>query len=333
MSFLCAEVSHAVLVECRHFYTNQSSPVGPIEQLFSARSKFEEGYSEIKHRQSFWKIHKRFGFVRLDYGKIALVAKNETIANQLIEDLYKYTGNPIDTVKRIFIEEINEGVHYDVTNLMNDTVRNLLDVQPRSGPNCWNLCLVHARSIERFTSVSANEFRHWVNGPYSQEIKKISHLRPGDILSIHDNWGVSHAAIYISDKMVLTKNGGDGSRGYRLMDINEMGSIYFQPGYEVKAYRIRDASLDFGMLKSYFSSTYWGLVASVEAVEAYKSNQIASGAYLSKSDFPKLKEDLFNEMQIYFKEQFINEMATVPTNARFKLQWFWRALDERVKSL
>ncbi len=212
----------------------------PLNSLFANRDEsFVEGYSGTVHIQEFWQTHKRFGFVRSSDGRVILAARNETQVQQIINELRSSSGLKDAKAPRVQDSPLSEGVSVDVTELMGGWIRDKLDFQPvAKGPNCWNFCLMHAEVVSSMRYSSAEEFRHWLSGPFSEPIRNVHDLRPGDIFALMKGPEDLHGAIFISPNLVLSKNGAKAQYGYRLMDIREMLGSYAL-ATDIQAYRLK----------------------------------------------------------------------------------------------
>lgn len=103
------------------------------------------------------------------------------------------------------------------------------------GPNCHNLALVMAGILPGLRSVSSNEFLFYINSSLCKPLENNQQRIPGDIGAIRTILPVgleeSHAFIYISDKIVYSKNGfgNDKDSPYALQSLNNVLDKYKVP--------------------------------------------------------------------------------------------------------
>lgn len=245
-ALLCLLVLASVSVEaglrpliCRRAQADRVS----FQNLFlSLDTRFMDGFSGEQHIRFFWETHKRFGFVRTESGRILLGTKNLERAQQLIAELRRYSGQLTADAPQVKDSPIQRGLVFDVTEIVTSLIRDRLDLQPADmGPNCWNLCLVHAGIAKHFRFVSDLEFRHWLESPLAEPIRSVDDLKPGDLFALVDPDGEVHGAVAISADLVLNKTGSDSMFGVRLMDMREMLGFYadLKPRPKLQVYRIK----------------------------------------------------------------------------------------------
>src|SRR5262245_51374840 len=57
--------------------------------LYSVR---KDAYPISTHAREFWSLHRRFGVLRVSDGRLILLARNDALLRQLINDLSAYSG-------------------------------------------------------------------------------------------------------------------------------------------------------------------------------------------------------------------------------------------------
>lgn len=202
---------------------------GPVQELFK---DVKDVYPKPNHQTTFddpklFQIHKRFKISRVN-NRIVLAAKSQAIAKILIKDISRYTK--IDAKKAFVYTGFDFPLMaWDITDILNETIRSKLGLKSNvDGPNCWNLCLVHSGIAQDEHSTYPTEFTHWLKSSLAEEILDPKDLEPGDIVAIrHDERrGETHGFIYISPRIVLSKNGASKHSANELLDINEVGNLY-----------------------------------------------------------------------------------------------------------
>jgi hypothetical protein len=197
-------------------------------------------YSSQQHINKFWAYHKRFGFIRTKDGRILLVTKNRRRAAELIDELRRYSGQMVAEARQVEDSPVYSGLSFDVSSIVGPLIREKLDVQTRSmGPNCWNVCLVHAGILKSFRFTSDEEATHWFEGPMGLRIRAMDDLKPGDIFAFSSRGESMHGAVSISPNLVLSKTGADEAFGYRLMDVRELTGFFNDTKPGLKVYRLK----------------------------------------------------------------------------------------------
>lgn len=100
----------------------------------------------------------------------------------------------------------------------------------QNGPNCWNLALVMAGLVPVLRQSSDTEWEYLINSPLCRELRDGESPQSGDLGSIEmrapDNNVQIHGFMYVSDRMVFSKNGTLLNAPYALQTREDMESTY-----------------------------------------------------------------------------------------------------------
>jgi len=232
--------ARAAAPACLDIFAQTDPGAVPIDSLYDHNLKpYDDDYGQMIHRIWFWHYHDRFGFTRTSDGRIMVTVKDKAMGQTLIDDLAAYTGNPATLASPVTERGwiFSTGYAYDVTALLPDYLRLRLEQSPElNGQNCFGSCLFNSELTESLVHISGREIREWRKSPYVTEITDARNLQPGDILivdGINASGGARfyHAAIYVSPRLVITKNSLGTEFPIRLMDVNEMAdsALYIAP--------------------------------------------------------------------------------------------------------
>lgn len=194
-----------------------------------------DGYSIAEHRENFWNIHDKFGFFS-ENGRTFLLAKTRLTAETVTKELAQartITEGALSgispTVNPNILSEVGGGRGFisDVTSLIPKTFGTLNEFSPpRNGPNCWNFSLYFNRIAFSLHETSPAEFKFWIESPLARKLNDSESLKPGDIIVFRLGNDEVHTAVFLTPKIVLSKNGTEETRPYRIMELNEMTAQY-----------------------------------------------------------------------------------------------------------
>lgn len=197
--------------------------------------------------KDFWKVHPRFGFF-FEGRRLVLGAHDRQIARQVIADLKKHSGRVRSEAGPISPSAVCAGpkgsCFFDVTDIAAPEIVDRHHVRPRTyGSNCFNFCLSH-RLFDGPYPVDYPSLRELLTAPFAREVRNPRSVRPGDVILIEQR-GLSadqtrgvHGAVLVSPNLVLSKNGLGQANPYRLMDLQEMISLYGGEDRRTKVYRV-----------------------------------------------------------------------------------------------
>lgn len=232
-----ADTCHSIFSFSERSFVSKSYP---ITELVMDGTKIPQGdsFTSLEHRENFWNIHERFGFVS-EAGNTYLLAKTPKIFDHILQHLRdaKYAldggsvGDKITQGKNRF-PDLGEGkgILADVTSLIPSKFAGLNEYYPsRNGPNCWNLALYLSKVNYSLHQTLPQEFKFLIESPLAKKLTSVDPLAPGDVLVFRNGEEEVHTAIFLSPDLVLTKNGTDETRPYRIMELNEMAAQYLNP--------------------------------------------------------------------------------------------------------
>ena len=199
--------------------------------VYQEFSHYKDDYTFEEETADFWTHHQRFGVIR-EKDRLILIARDEAMARQLLADM-SATG-----AKKVQRKKIG-GAAYDITDFADPLAKRLVGRWVFDGPNCWNLCLIHRELTGAIAATRDTEFRHWMASPLSQEVRNVADLQPGDIVAFRQGDEEVHGAVYLSPRILLTKNGTEEVRPYRLMDLNEVYNVYRPMSNDIKLFRVK----------------------------------------------------------------------------------------------
>jgi len=220
--------------------TNEQSGY-PFSSLILDSQKIPkgDGYTRKEHRENFWSIHEQYGFIT-ELGKTFLLAKSKQVIEPLMKDL-KNAKKEIDSIdvsnKNITIakntsDEIGEakGFLVDVTSLIPNKFLGLNEYHsPSDGPNCWNLAMYLSQVSFSLHETSPKEFKFFIESPLAKKLSETDFIQAGDIIVFRNGSDEVHAAVFLSPRLVISKNGTEETRPYRIMALNEMAAQYHNP--------------------------------------------------------------------------------------------------------
>ncbi|MDD4976791.1 MAG: hypothetical protein PHY93_20720 [Bacteriovorax sp.] len=122
----------------------------------------------------------------------------------------------------------------DITQCVPDHVIKYNGINPKNaGPNCWNLALVIKEILPGLRSSTPEELSFYMKPPLCRELDSNEERRVGDIGNIktfdiiEKNMPIdSHAFLYISDKIVYSKNGESSKSPYVLQSYDDVLNVY-----------------------------------------------------------------------------------------------------------
>ena len=174
---------------------------------------------------------------------------------------------PPDLNKLIKKEDEEGKCSANITNIIPEHVRKYHGVKPEiSGPNCWNTALVLGGVNKFLRYTHQTEIDEYLRSPMCEQIKVGETLVPGDIALIRkpeqtQSLGARevHGLIYISPRMVYSKNGNSRESPFAIQNIFD---VLKTPVYhESKPFRkwwSEHFSLDVSLHDSFKSGVYQG---------------------------------------------------------------------------
>lgn len=141
--------------------------------------------------------------------------------------------------------KIQQGCKIDVTDDIPKFILQYHDTNSiYNGPNCFNFALVVAGLLPGLKPTSNEEFDVFINSPLCQRVHNKNLLRAGDIgvysskNSKTDATVFNHGFIYISDKLVLSKNDQSVRAPYSVQETQAMyNQQYEDPNFFTEYYR------------------------------------------------------------------------------------------------
>lgn len=178
-----------------------------------------------------------FFFEKIKKGnRILLYAKDESEARFVLRDLEQWRtrgGAPITDLKSEAKTLTGGGVIYDVTESIPETARFFHGRQPYDqGPNCWEFACYLTGSIHSITGgMDEEEFAFWLTTSKYKKLGATEVPQPGDLVAIRTKTvdgkiGDAHGAVYISERLMLSKNGIAFEDPYRLQSTDEVFGTY-----------------------------------------------------------------------------------------------------------
>jgi hypothetical protein len=313
---------------------------------------YDDLYGRGDNEVGFWRHHERYGVFRDSKDRLILTAKTKTEAIRLLEDIAAYTGQPIAKAKEVLGPGwlLRWSKSFDITDMLPEILRQRLEIAGvRNGTNCTNACLVLSGYSRSVMHAGLREVMLWLNSPLAKQIKDPRDLRPGDILAIRGTTPtgfnvITHTAIYVSPRLVISKNGTGRLRPWRLMDINEMLGSYmvlskddlkaYGPDYSrtVDAYRLKN-------IDEYISSKGVVLPEKFQQAEnEIERLELATEAMFDgKIAISNLRERLL-AMQTKWYESIVREKRSIEASdinpeTRDLLMLMWDSLILRIDSV
>ncbi|MFM6930583.1 MAG: hypothetical protein ACKOX6_19120 [Bdellovibrio sp.] len=124
------------------------------------------------------------------------------------------------------------GCQYDITDCLPEHVVQYQGVNSKvAGPNCWNLALVMGKILPNLRYSSPEEMAFYMRPPLCRQLKDGENRQAGDIGAIRGMaWGLpieeTHGFVYVSEKMVYSKNGTQKEAPYSLQSMDAMYDSY-----------------------------------------------------------------------------------------------------------
>jgi len=203
---------------------------------FSRSYETVKFYKAIDQIEDFWRIHTKFGFVKVE-GKIVLGAINIRVANKIIKELITSSGVKSYDKSKFKIKGFSrKGEFFDVSSLFSkDLVSYVESPLYVNKLNCFGACLYGSYFLG-FRPLAGRTLSDLFKTPLFKEVS-FSERRAGDIIYIYsiDHFAANdpgvHAAVFVSPTVVFTKNGEGSASLYRFLDVNEMTSVYMAGEY------------------------------------------------------------------------------------------------------
>lgn len=192
-------------------------------------------YSPEEELESFWEHHPRFGIVKQN-GRHYLVTKDEAMNLKLQNDIRVWREtlgetedkNKPSRARRATLQEIGEGIVYDITDLLPKRARQMHERSTTRG-NCWNFTCWNSGVVSGIFNMYDFEFTHWLSSPLARRIESEEALRPGDLIAFRATGKSAvteiHGLTYVSEDLVFSKNGA-GEGLFRLQDSREVAYLY-----------------------------------------------------------------------------------------------------------
>lgn len=166
---------------------------------------------------------------RTSSGELFLHAKSKKILNEELLALESWTVKTSNScsfgdIKRKF----PGGFKVNVTNCLPSHVRLYHHVKPEiAGPNCWNLSLVMADLVPSLRFSTREEMKFYMNEPFCSLVSNEEGREAGDIIAIRKNNNREvHGMVYISDRLVYSKNGYSKRKPYAIQELENVLEIY-----------------------------------------------------------------------------------------------------------
>jgi hypothetical protein len=117
---------------------------------------------------------------------------------------------------------------YEISHCLPDHVRKYFGTKPDfSGPNCWNLALVMKELVPFLRYSTPEEMSFYMAPPFCRQLGITEKIQPGDLGAIRagDDSEV-HGFIYVSDKIVYSKNGYRNMSPFHLQNLEDVKYVY-----------------------------------------------------------------------------------------------------------
>ncbi len=151
-----------------------------------------------------------------------------SILNNWLKNSGSKTCSPfIDTIDAD-LNRLDQKCEANITSCVPNHINLFHNKSPYiSGPNCWNLTLVKSGILQNLRYSSPEEMKLYLNSPLCEALQKNQQRLPGDIGSIktYDN-ELIHAFVYVSEKLVYSKNGVEKINPYALQELNTVYDEY-----------------------------------------------------------------------------------------------------------
>lgn len=214
-----------------------------------------DDYSQEEEIEEFWERHDRFAIIEKG-GRFILVTRDAAMNHALQDDLRRWTESRGETVlpHRTLMKHspVEDSVAYDVDNLMPAVARRFHWCFGRV--NGWSTAAYMAGLTDGLFRMEANEFKLWLASPLARPLGENEDLQAGDVITYRSDMdtgaspsGEIHAAIYISDNLVFSKNGA-AEQPLRVQDSLEVAAQYMNTrlmqriSSRIEAFRVRPFS-------------------------------------------------------------------------------------------
>jgi hypothetical protein len=144
-------------------------------------------------------------------------------------------------IERISPAQSADSCEFEITNCLPPHVVKYQGVNPEvAGPNCWNLALVFREILPGLRNSPAEEIAFFMGPPLCRILKDDEDRKAGDIglirrptkNTIAGNYSgkhEEHAFIYISEKIVYSKNGSEKTAPFSLQSLASILDFYGVP--------------------------------------------------------------------------------------------------------
>ena len=177
---------------------------------------------------SFWSHYPRFGFTIVDK-RFILTTKTKELNLKLQNDLIAWktsAGESIgESAPEIKLAQIAEGVSYDVTSLLPKGALELHGRLAKRNVNCWSTACYATGITNGLFGMNAFHFAFWMESPLAAKLSLNEEILPGDVVVYRKGKEESHAALYVSEDLTLSKN-GKGDDLFLLQDAREVSYLY-----------------------------------------------------------------------------------------------------------
>lgn len=174
-------------------------------------------------------------------GKLALMVSSDPLLGapiiQGFRDWSQASSSPNPT--SLNLSRFKAKKAWDISALVPSSIASLIDRYTQSRVNCWNIASFSSGLTRGIYGMKPLEFNHLMKSPLVRKLGASDATMPGDLVVFRtvntadvdkvDPKNESHAAVYISERMMLSKNGAKEERVTKLADSRLVFTTYVLP--------------------------------------------------------------------------------------------------------